>query len=255
MEITDKAEFNYFKKQFTNLYNLNQRLKHISDVYYISHAGELYMHSTVDFIEKYGKLNIDVHAFSGCMVLPNRLFEFKKKLKVSKLRIFKYNDKYEFHGQDDNVLEINRLIPHVPYDNELAYIEMVDNEKDLIRTSVIPKLYRKYFEIIQVTNYGDKEDINESKFIMDNIQFENLGEDTVKALTLPDAVTIVNSGISFIITKNLFFDIKKEDELSVSFDISHTPYKMYNVFKQSNALYDLYTLTATRIPKTLVDNS
>lgn len=251
MEITDSAEFKYFKKQFTNLYDLNQRLKLISDVYYISHANELYMHSTVDFIEKFGRLNIDVHAFFGCMILPNKMYEFKKKLKVSKLRIFKFDDKYEFHDQDGDILEINRLIPHVSYEDESAFISQIEKEKELIRTNIIPKMYRKYFEIIQMADSHDKNGTLKSGTYEDNIPFENLGEESVRILLLPEAVTVINGGISFIITKNLFFDIKKEDELSVSFDISHTEYKMYNVFKQSNKLYELYTLTATRIPKNL----
>lgn len=251
MEVTNIEEFKYFKKQFTNLYELNQRLKLISDVYYISHANELYMHSTVDFIEKFGRLNIDVHAFFGCMILPNKLFEFKKKLKMSKLRIFKFNDKYEFHDQDGDILEINRLIPHVSYDDESAFIALIEKEKELIRTNIIPKMYRKYFEIIPLSSSKDKSDIIKSGTYEDNIHFENLGEENVKILLLPEAVTIMNGGISFIITKNIFFDIKKDDVLSVSFDISHTEYKMYNVFKQSNKHYQLYTLTATRIPKKL----
>lgn len=231
MQITNKDEFNYFKKQFSNLYELNQRLKHISDVYYISHDNRLFMHSNIDFIEKYGFIKSDVSAFHGCMILPNKLFEFGKGLKKSKLKIYKFIDKYQFEDQDGVMLDINRIIQNNEIDKS--------REEDYIRKDLIPKLYKKFFEL-----FPDMDFVNNPNFV-------NIGEEMVMKLVEPDAVTIKNGSMNYIITKNLFFDIKKEDEVSILFNVHHTDYKIYNIFKQDTSIYDLYTLTASRIPKEL----
>jgi len=213
------------KAQYRTLKEINQKLKLISDVYYISFNNRIYLHSNVDFIEKIAVLNNDVNLFgySGIMYLPNELFMFNKDAKIGKLTITELQSSIIL-GQIENdeiQIKLNKIYIQ---NNELK-------EEDNVNFNIIPKMYSKFH------NYFD---------IINSLDFNIIDEESILGMTKNSMVTIADNRGVITLSKNLFSTLKKEDKLYYAIlpkEIENEN-KMYVVYKEENSFISIYTLCA-----------
>ena len=213
------------KSQYKILKDINQKLKCISDVYYISFENTIYLHSNVDFIEKICIINkdIDISCYSGIMYLPNELFIFTKEAKITKLTTTELQSSIIL-GQlekEDVQIKLNRV--YIPNDEI--------KEEDNIKVNIIPKMYSKFH------NYFNN--INELYFdVIDNV--------TISSIIKNNVITINDNDRVFSISKNLFSSLKKEDKLYYSIlpKEVESENKMYVVYKEETDIMSIYTLCA-----------
>ena len=224
MATKTKAPVEPLKSQYSLLKNINQKLKYISDVYYIAFNNKIYMHSNVDFIEKIAMVKDDLNlsSYQGIMYLPNTLFEFTKNAKSTKLITNDLQNSIHL-GQNDNddiFIKLNRI--YIPNNNI--------SEEDSINLNIIPKMYTKF------NNYFNN--INELTFI-------TLSEEIVYDITKNNIININDSVYNLIISRNLFTSIKKEDKLSYSIisslDMNN---KFYVIYKEESEDMYIFTLCA-----------
>ena len=205
------------KTQYKPLVKINQKLKNICDVYYISHKNVIFMHSLVDFVEKIGIVNedIDISLYKGIMYLPNKFFEFTKEAKITKLTTKETNDTIDLGQTDDELsLTLNKL--YIPNDNI--------REDDIINVDIIPQMYSK---IDLVLNN------------MDKCLFKSINESAVLDIVKNRIVTIFDEEAKILLSlsKNIFPSIKKEDSIQYAV----LPIKDENLKNKSYILYREYT--------------
>ena len=225
------TEDDILKKQYSSLVKINQRLKNISEGYYISHDGTIHMKSLVDFIEKIVVLH-DVEVidrFLGSMIMPNAFFNFTKKAKKSKLIITPTNTSYHL-GQED--------------DEELTYtINVVNANKEIdmnyTKANIIPKMYKRFFEL--------ESDMYEQ--FPDKDEFHPLTEEETENIIKANPVYLLFHDHKLTLTKHLCLDIKKGDTLSLArycrqkLDGKH--YRVFYMLKHETELYTDYTIFNT----------
>jgi len=217
------------KKSYTQLIDLNQSLKDISEVYYIGYNNVILMKSIVPFIEKVIFLNEAEYAsyFRGCMILPNKLFIFKKSAKKTKLIFTLTKDKIYIGQNDDDDLNItiNQIFKDSPENRQ--------NEALYTQSSVVPQMYSRYFTIAQDIDFN-------------TLEYYKFSPEEIDDIVGCSKIDYNRDGVNFIITKNLFLNLKKDDTLSIAHipDRSDAPTKKYLLFKHSNACYVDYTLVA-----------
>lgn len=223
------TEFDIMKKEYSNLVKINQKLKNISDGYYISHDGNIFMSSLVPFIEKFIHLHNPeaISHYLGSMIMPNAFFDFTKIAKKTKLTIVPTERGYHF-GQDDTD------------DSEFTYfINVINPNKEIdsnyVDVNIKPKMYKRFFEL-NTESYVQYED---NKFV------DLLSED-VEALIGANPVYINFDGTDLTLTKQLFLDIKKDDKLAIARicyqKISDKEYRVLYMMKHTTDLYDSYTI-------------
>lgn len=201
-------------KQYGKLKDINQRLKYISDIYYIGNNGRIYMKSLIPFIEKFAIINenIDISAYKNSIFLPNKTYGFTSIAKKSKLSADFYIDKIILSdtNEDDVKLELN----------------LVDENT---------KPYSTFYKNLDL--------------ILDGINgdYITLGEDNLQRLISSEVVYIPYINTNFTITKNIFMCIKKTDSIDYKILDAIDPLneiKKYVLFRKSTDLMSIYTLTA-----------
>jgi len=227
------------KKDYVYLTEMNQRLKNMCEIYYISHSGVIYLKSLIPFIEKVAILNDNnsLKIYRGALCLPNKIFEFKKNTKKNNLVVVQTNNFID-HGQSDNSeisLRINIAVRH-----EEEYIKQ---EPAFINTKIIPEYYTRYFEII------DKIGMN-----VDRLDFIPFTDEMVDDIVSGKLVEISRPDVYIPITKQLLLDIKKGDSVwytKLPYSNRHEPTfvegdpeKAYIMLKNSNKFYTAYTMFA-----------
>ena len=227
-ELTEEEKF---KKQYSELVKINQKLKNISEGYYISYDGNIYLKSLVPFIEKFIHLANpeSINKLYGSMIMPNSLFDFTKNAKKTKLTILETESKIHF-GQNDC--------------DELQYTVNVVNDNlqidsDFIKAKIIPQMYKRFFTL------------NNDEYIQyeDNDIFHPLSENEIEALSNSNVVYLEFNNTILTLTKQLFLDIKKDDKISIRRvcykNIDNGKYRVFYMFKQTTDLYDVYTIFNT----------
>jgi len=218
-----------FKKEYSNLVKLNQKLKNISEGYYMGHDGLVYMKSLVPFVEKVIVLHDPslYSRFYGMMIMPNAFFEFTKKAKKTKL-ISTHTEKCIYLGQNDDE-SITHTLDVV---NPSAEID-----KEYIKGIISHKMYKRYFEL------GSDQYIqcNENELCFTEEEIENLCNANPFYLNLPDT--------TLTLTKQLMLDIKKDDNISISRTcyqvIEDGKRRVFYTLKQITDLYTCYTIFNT----------
>lgn len=222
------------RKAYNDLYNLNQRLKNISSLYYISYNGLVYLKATVTFTEVFIKLRYPekLELFHGCAITPNDFFQFGKKLKKAKLKIEEKGDEegYRYYLYQEDCPELNYTIHML---NPLA-----DNENNYLKEKIIPKFYKRIFEIQDETKY---ELYDYPYYPLDVEQVEDLYSSKAINITLP-------SGDYIELTRNLFLDLKKGDYIQLArvarqpIEFEDNQWRVLFLIEHDTDLYNSYTL-------------
>lgn len=216
------------KLQYKSLVKINQRLKYISDVYYISYNNMIFMHSLVDFIEKIAviKDSLNISSYRGIMYLPNQLFCFTKEAKVTKLTAAETTDKIILGQTDDDkaTIELNKIYQ---FNDKLK-------EDDIISNNIIPQMYSRLHTIIKD---------------VDKYKFKDISPEIVLSIIDNNLASIVDeeSGILLSISKNIFHSIKKEDTLQYTIlplKDESLKNKSYVLYKKDTKEMTIYTIIA-----------
>ena len=206
-------------------------MKNISDGYYISHDGMIYMKSLVSFVEKFIHLSKpeSINKLYGTMIMPNAFFDFTKNAKKTKLTILETEEKIHL-GQVDNS-DLQHTLNIVNQDERI--------DKKFIDVNIKPKMYKRFF------------DLNSDEYIQyeDNDVFHPLTTEEVESLLKSNVVYLDFNNTTLTLTKQLFLDIKKDDTFSIRrvcyMDIGNGKYRGFYMIQQSTDLYDSNTVFNT----------
>lgn len=218
----------FIKKQYSELNKINQRLKNISECYYISYDGTIYIKSLVPFVEKMVHLRYPekIALFYGAMILPNQFFDFAKKAKKTKMTIEETENSFKFGQEDDPELSITVNIVNMDEKNDEEYR----------KARVIPKMYKRFFEL-RGEGYISYKDCGD---------FTRLSDDQIDAIVNASPVILNYNNASITLTKHLMLDIKKDDSISISRDcyqrIDTRDCRVFYMVKNETDLYDCYTI-------------
>lgn len=210
-------------KAYSRLYDLNQRLKNISSIYYFD-DGVVYMKSSVPFVESFLELRYPDHYadFNGGTILPNALFNFGKKAKKSKMIISEVEDK-EGHRFNFEEGELNYTLNIIPQ-------TMEDLKKNLN--------YKRIFDIQDESKY----EVFESDYYpLDVAQVEDICNAKYIEVILP-------TGDLIPLTKHLMLDIKKGDYIQIAkvarqvINKEKNEYRLFFLINHDTDLYTKYTL-------------
>lgn len=223
-------------KYYSKLLNLNQRLKTISEAYYISTSGVVFMKSAVPYIEKIGVLTDDfpINLFGGAMILPNKLFEFTKLAKKTKLICDITKDSI-YYGQDDNLdlsIKINRLC-NIEAEGGKDSEFLKNHESSLITRTIQPEMYVRLPNIYPTFN--------------DENKYYPLSLDEVNDVVSGKIIDFTGGEIKFRIARDLFASMKKTDSLAMkklSYINPDNSLKEYILFKEECPTITIYTVTA-----------
>ena len=219
------------KKQYSELNKINQRLKNISECYYISYDGTIYMKSLVPFVEKMIHLRYPekINLFYGAMVLPNQFFDYAKKAKKTKMTIKENTESFEFGQEDDQDVSITVNIVNT---NE-------KNDEEYRKARIIPKMYKRFFEL------GGEGYIS----YKDCGSFSRLNDEQIDAIANANPVVLSYNDASITLTKHLMLDIKKDDVINISRNCYHRidsrDCRVFYMLKNETDLYDCYTIFNT----------
>lgn len=211
------------KKSYNKLYDLNQRLKNISSLYYIG-DGVVYMKSLVPFLESFIELRYPEHYtdYINGIITPNALFDFGKRAKKSKMHINEKDDKegHRFEFRESDLLYTLNIIPY-----ELEELKKYLN-------------YKRFFEVQDHSKY----DVFECEYYpLTTTNIEDLCSAKYLELTLP-------TGDLLALTKHLFLDIKKGDSIQIKrvarqlIDRKKNEYRLFFIINHSTELYTKYTI-------------
>lgn len=222
------------KKQYSKLYELNQKMKLISAIYYISYSGVVYMQSLVPFVEKViVPTDFDsISLFKGCLIKPNAFFAFGKQAKKSKLTISVTNTEITF-GQNDN----EELLFTIPkgWNGE--------DDKEYVENTIKPNFYKRFFHVFGESYVCYEEVVN------GEAKFEPIADDHTEMIVKSKPYNLKFNGTTLTLTKHLMLDIKSGDELSLA-RLSYQPIenhqcRVFYQIKQITSIYTCYTLFNT----------
>lgn len=217
-------------KQYSNLVDMNQGLKNICSIYYISKTSNvIFAKSLIPFIELSIELNPDVNIdlFRGCIILPNKLFEFKKEAKKKNLTI-NITSEGVCLGQDNSKEKVTLAVQ--PYGEDLTD----ELEKEYLNTTIIPEMYTKYMEILPTCSGA--------------LARYELTEDEVISLVNCAMLEVEVATTAVRLTKQLFLDIKKTDRISVEvMDTNYNPMKDYIMINHETAYYTSHIILAQKM--------
>lgn len=221
------------KKAYSNLVELNQRLKSISSIYYIDKGGVIYMKTLVEFTEVIVHLHpsLDIKPFYGCMILPNKLFEFKKVAKKTKLQFDESEpDKIIIRDTDaDKELVIDKVNLHM---------DDPEGSKAFIDTRIKPEMYKRFFEMEEDESYIQFNDKNNFVPLR-----EAEIEDLVNSKTL--FFQVRTHGV-ILMTRHLMLDIKKDDNVAIAArcyqPIDDTSNRTFYMIRHDTDMYTSYTI-------------
>ena len=229
------TEEDIIKKQYTQLNKINQRLKNVSDGYYISYDGTIYMSSLVSFIEKFIKLHKpeDIEKFHGCMILPNEFFQFSKNAKKTLMTASFEDNKFKFGQTNDDQLSlvINKYASNEEGDKFIKK-SLIDEKENIC-------MYKRFFQLEEL----------EFNFYNDKDNFHELTEEEVFELYDSKPIELEFNGTELILTKHLLLDIKKSDSIGIArygFKcIDEYNKRVVYMIKHTTDLYDSYTIFNT----------
>lgn len=233
------TEFDVYKKQYSELQKINQRLKNICSIYYISHTGGIHMKSLVHFLEKVGTLNDPkkIDRFYGAMILPNEFFEFSKNAKKTKLTI-DYSDPTKIiFGQNDSDLTLT--------------INIVNSDPNIdenyIKTRIDPKMdYKRMTELNDASKYYWTPTKYDGEMVMPPVTEYQCTEQDVIDLVDGSPVFIRDGKVNLTLAKQILLDIKKTDQLKVSWEcfqiINKSTYRVFYMIEQTTDIYSCWTL-------------
>lgn len=215
------------KKTYNELYNLNQKLKNISSLYYIGEDGVIYMKSSVRFLESFATLRYPdkLELFQKAIVTPNAFFDFGKRLKKSKLEIHEIEDQegYRFELCQSDCEDLKYTLNILNYTTEEVKEKMG---------------YKRIFEIQDKNKY----DVFDSDYYpLDVDQVEALCNGKYIEVTLP-------TGDIIPFTKHLFMDIKNGDYIQIAkmarqkLDEEKGEYRAFFLISHDTDLYTSYTI-------------
>lgn len=217
------------KKEYSNLYNLNQRLKNVSSIYHIREDGTVYMKSLVPFLELVVVLRYpeNYELFKDAIVTPNKFFDFGKQAKKSKLIIHEIEDedgkRFEF-GQEDS--------------SDLSYTLHISNlDIDIIKDKFV---YKRIFDIYDKDN-TDYERFENDYYVLSNEEVEKLVNGKYIEITL-------SNGHLIPLTKQMFLDVKKEDSIQITnvarqrIPSDREEYRSFYLIAHDCELYTSYTI-------------
>lgn len=212
-----KASANPFVSQFMTYKKLNQRLRLISDLYYIHNDGRVFLHSNLPFVERIITINNenDISSYYNTLGLPNTAFDFTKTARKTKLVVTETQNKIYMSDSErtEAQLELNRM-------------EITDP---------ITNLTDMYNHLDILLEYMD-----ESNYIMLN---DSIASDIIDGTS----IDINIDDYTFTVTKNIFPSLKGDDSLFINIlPIKDTdnPSKTYVIFKEVNPLCTIHTLAA-----------
>lgn len=221
------------KKSYSDLVELNQYLKNIASVYYIHYDGVIYMKALVEFTDVLVHLNgsLRLEPFYGCMILPNKLFEFKKEAKKSSL---------VFHEEDPSIIKMEDTKTNISIDINKVNLFDEDPEKSMeyVNSRIKPEMYKKFFEIDDEKIYTQhpQKDV-----------FHQLTKQEVYRLYKqePLYVNLYNEG-PILITRNLMLDIKEDDSIWIArrceIPVDGDAKKVFFMIKHDTNYYTSYTI-------------
>lgn len=224
------TQLDKWKKSYSQLIKINQKMRYISSGYYIDYDGVIYMESLVPFLETVVTLHEPdkVRDFFGCMVMPNALFDFSKQAKKTKLTIAKEDG-------DDN-MGPRFLFGQTDNDTITHVLNIVNPIHDITYASnnLLDKMYKRFFTNSKThpefTQYSDSE------------TFENLPMEMVKKLYNSEAVYYEYNNTVLTFTKHLILDIKKDDQLAIArMGFEHIEKDQFRVYYRLKHTTDLYT--------------
>ena len=222
------------KKQYSKLYNLNQRLKNISSCYYISHAGYVYLKSLNKFSEVIIELRYPetIDFFNGAMILPNAFFDFGKNAKKTKLTI-------EEITKDNTGVKLGQVD-----DPELNYFINIVNpdykaDEEYTKKIIIPEMYKRFFDLSNPDLYN--------QYPVEDAPYIKISdEDYIDMLVNAKEKVIPYNNTVLIFTKQLFADGKKDDSLEfrkLCFQsLKDSLYRVFYILKHECDIYTSYTI-------------
>lgn len=222
------------KKQYSYLYELNQRLKNICSCYYISHAGYIYLKSLNNFSEILIELRYpeNVDRFNGSLILPNAFFDFGKKAKKTKLTITESLEDDEFGirlGQIDDS-ELNYLVNIVNPDYK--------KDEKYVQERIVPEMYKRFFKLSDPNFY--------KQYPSEDIEYIRISDEDYKDMLNAKEKLIPYNGTILIFTKQLFADGKKNDLLEFKKlcyeSIEDSLYRVFYILKHECDIYTSYTI-------------
>ena len=190
------------KTQYSYLVKINQRMKNICSCYYIHPDGKIYMKSLVDFIEIVGEIRYPekISNFLGCMILPNKFFEFSKVARKTKLEIV------EFEEDGTKIIQFSQGDSNNPEEYVYYRVNIVNPTLEVdYATRIAPEMYRRY------TEFGNKE----YHYFNDKDVFFSLTDVDIERL-LKDPIILDIYGTTVVLTKQLFLDLKKGDNIAIA---------------------------------------
>lgn len=211
------------RKSFSKLYDLNQKLKNISSIYYFG-DGVVYMKSLVPFIESFAELRYpDRYVdFNGGIIMPNELFQFGKRIKKSKVIISEVRDK-EGHRYELEEGGYHHTINIVQFEMEEL------------------KNYLGYKRIFEIQDKKKYEVFESDYFPLDVSQIEDICKRKYIEVTLP-------SGDLIPLTRHLFLDIQPTDYIQIArvarqvIDKKKKEYRLFFLIEHSTDLYVKYSI-------------
>lgn len=214
------------KKAYTDLYNLNQKLKNISSLYYIGEDGNVYLKSLVPFLESFVKLRYPEKYtfFQRGIIPPNQFFNFGKKLKKTKLIIREIDD------------EEGKRFGFVEEDTGNAFsLNLLSLDIETIKQKLG---YKRIFELENSEKY---ETFESNSYSLTSEQIESLINGNYVEVKLL-------SGDLLALTKHLFLDIKKGDTIQISkiarqmIDEGKNECRLFFLITRDTDLYTSYTI-------------
>lgn len=217
------------KKQYSYLAKMNQRIRYVSEAYYLSEDGVVYSKSLVPFLEKIIKLEDpeNLSEFYGALVMPNAFFDFTKNAKKTKLTIEE--------KKKDNFIE--QIIFGQIDNQDLRYtLAFANTTKDDIKNTMYKRMFLVHEDpnVIKYDNFG---------------YYSDFPEEMTKKIVNSEAVYYEYNGTTLTFTKHLFLDIKKTDQISITRlgyeAMGKETYRVFYMIRQITDLYTEYTLFNT----------
>lgn len=222
-----KADMKYLIK------DLNQKIKLLGTMAYISHSGEIFVKDNDRQLERYCRFyNKDYlpACLNGVIFDTIQVFDMCKNLKISLMKVLLLEDCTIISQEGlDMELRINQLKS-----------ENLDSERNMIKDTIFPEFYKKLPSII------DPYEDNYSWAYISDKQMEALEEGELVKVDY----NLNGKDIHAYITKQIFPLIKKSTEIAYTVLNIINPldnkyfYVLYRERIEENGLY-VYTLTAT----------
>lgn len=222
------------KKGYRELWNLNQRLKNISQIYYISYDGSVYLKSLLHFVEVHVTLRYPekFDMFKGCVVKPNELFQFGKVLKISKLQVEEVSDENGYR-----IIFSQSDYPSLSYTLHMVN-PMKEMEDSYLQKQVRPNFYKRMFELNDPDKYEHFED---PYYPLDNDMVEDLYDSKPVEFTTP-------YGDNIFLTRQMCLDIKRGDFFQIvkrarqQIPGKLNTYRLFYILAHDTDIYSSYTL-------------